>query len=1803
MLKKVIIGFLCFIILAVTAAGIYVYTLDWNKHKTVVADRFSQIMGLKAVIEGNLKVELFPTPKFSANKVKFSKNAGGNTPLIVVNEISANVDLAALFSSKFILSAMTLTGATVNVNIDDKGVSNWEGVGTNSKNKSGNIEVSFNDVRLTSSTFSYKNLKEKEEFSIPNISASISAPSLKGPYKTDGKFIHNNSEVKFRGNIIKDKNIAINLAVENAATGAKATLEGNLGEKAQGNVTFDAPNLVDTAAVAFGDGKVNEHYEGSLYFSFKYDHDKETTHLDNVNIAFGNKTKGTGTILLTAKKDKTDVVANMDMSIFDLSLLEYICSDMVSFSKAGNKFTETDLAKYAVSLNLKSGKAYYNGAEIQDLIFVADLENNQINLSRFGAIFPGNTSIKSAGTVDLTNGVNYNFNQNVETSDLRAFASVFGIDLSKYASTENKKTIFKKAQADKIALSGNLGQLKVAVPNATIDATNFFGEFGFIFSEEKTAVVADVKAEKILFDRYVQVLPSEMKQASFKDKVLYQLNLIPLDHTLDIDARFSLNTGVYNQLPVENMLLEFKLNKERLDITKFFVQNLSGADVNLSLSADNIYNNPYFKELSYDVKTNQFVKFAEAVGLDLGDKPIFKRDVFASQGALSGSFDDFSLSCVQKFGDTEFSYTGTVKNTKDEALISGDIELKSDNFLKFVKALNLDYKPDLPVTSFTLNGKIKGSSDDFTITDINAYLGANAIKGDLLFAHREEIPNLSANLSFDKFDIDRMFNLGNKSLFYTSGTEAHTFIAKPDIYEEKIDYSSLKNLEFDVRATAKQLVYKNKFYKDAKISTILNKGKLNVNEFKAQTDDSSIELTFVLDSNNMPSIEGNFAIKGISLPVLGGSVYALEGGLFDADGSFKTSAVSQKAFLENLNSHGKFQVLGTAVKGWDLDIIKFELEQRNSVTGFEESVLNNLRNGHSSFSKIQGKYDISKGLLVSENSLWDSPVVNINMKLDLNFNSWLFNAVFSAVYNHASFSDVLKFTFDGNLANPEVKADLQESIARISETENLIQTAKAKEEKAQRAKLSGKITELQSEINRVLQSISQLSLDVAQYKPVTNNSNVTKIYDTSVKTVHDAEKALNQMLSSLKNNPDEKQLMGIEADLSAEKSKLSFISKTLEDNFVVDSKYIFDDTFNKIAWVYNVAQNNASYYSSLTEAYMEQIYMMDSSDSPIPQEKQEELSDDIQSVMLEMDKITALHNKIRENYLAVIDTSKVSEMKKNNDVANKALDTILSSTEYMNKKIVDSIDKFSVVLDIQSRDYDDYMVYPPNNPQDIDVSQPTIHLDAASPDNKSASSTPKEDKESSGAQSSPNPDGNNKAESLSLNLQEPKNGLFSLINKIKQASVDDILSPNLHFAGLSNLIHEASHKQQSNLNKEQPSQEEHGLVQPTVVASAEENMKAPLPDVEEDVKDTFPNVKEKVEATAPVVEAKPIVESDDTSIKISQPLIKGASAIAKVADETINENLLQSGSEKEIKDNPHDTFLADIETIRKDNRPTTDVAKEITKDADKNLIANTQIAMDEILKNIKKTEADYQLLLAEHQKNNDKPASLETIPDVSADSIISAENNVTPSPKEQEIQKLKTNPVIALDIGKSVQNHSEQQIALDLSKKSKFKVKEDTSIKIANETKNSLRNQASNEVVPTPKKVADNIVAASLTDDKNKILPDTEIKNLRKDVLRSMLANETSKEVTLSRAHKVTDEAPVYIDDAQNKQQGTHYLFATSYYAPNVASGTVAKKINVAKIHSSTLSIPETKYLFASTDGYLPIVSGSVNKNTSLYVQ
>lgn len=1687
MLKKVILGFLCVVILAITGGGIYLYMLDWNQHKAMVEQRFSQITGLKAVIDGRLSVELFPSPKFSANRVRFIKPNGARDPLVTVEDISAHLELWPLLHQNFILSAMTLSKMKVNVNIDKDGVLNWKGIGATNLNKSGNIEVSFNDVHLSNCTVSYKDEKNNKELEIPNISASISAPSLTGPYKTDGKFIHNNSEIKFRGNIVKNDNLTVNLTIENASTSSKAIIEGTLGADASGIITFDTARLRDFTAVIAGKEKLSEHYEGSLYTSFKYDYTPDMIKLGNFTIAFGRDTKGTGTVIIKKNKELADINVNFDMTHLNLDILENISSDLIKQAKLGTKFADTNIANYSGELNIKSGDVLYHNASAKNFNLNIALQNNVLNFGRYGIDMPGETNIKGVGKLDLSN-FNYQFDQTVKTNDLRVFASIFNVNLSKLAATENKKSIFKKS-AFTTQISGDLNKLTITVPEAVIDNATFKGNIGFAKNDDKLLAIADVQGSKILFDKYVQVLPDDMKSASLESKLVHQLKLIPWDHTTSVDARIVLDSAVYNEIPLENILVEFNTVDDTMQVKKLSIGNIAGAALQASADVTNIYTAPMFNEFNYDVKTANLPQLISVLDIKTSSMPLFNKKIFASQGAMSGTLNDFKISSVQKFGNTEFSYTGSVVKTEKDTAIDGTLELKTNNFTNFIRDLNLNYKPDMPVTSFTLAGAIKGTVDAFAVEDIKAHLGANEITGQIQLDSSEKTPKLLAKLDFDKFDADRLFNLNKMNLLPDAPEAKDGFITKPLFNEEKIDYSSLNSVDFNINATAKQLVFKNKTYTNAVIDTALKGGVLKVADFKAEREANSVSLQFILDSNNLPKIEGSFAVKALNIPNLGGESYVLESSQLDAEGSFNSLASSQKAFFENLYSRGKVQLSGTAVKGWDLDIIKFDFEQRKNVEGFEESVLNNLRTGRSIFTRISGKYEIAKGLITAENIIWESPVANISMNFNLNISDWLFTAVFNAVYHNASFSDVLKFTFGGNLANPTVKVDLSESIQRIRETENMIKNAKNKEEKARLEKISKKAKEMEDSLNEELKEISRMTLAFVRFKPVTSNSNVNTIYNSNIETLQNSEKKLKQLLSLVRTNPTEKTLMSVEAELSVEKSKLKFIPKTLEDNFIVDSKYVFDNTFNKLVWVYNVAQNNFSYYDNLTSEYMKEVRLLDETDNPVADEQKDQLRTEVKEVTDEMELITSLHNKIRDNYLTIIDATNVAEMGDNNEIATQALNTLLTYTERLNAKIVDSIDNFRAILNISARDYDQYLLYPPKTADEIDPKKPTVPDLAkkdTSPEEKTEKTSEPEANEDKNSQTSDAGDIKKKDNSLALilpKMESKQSALAGILessvapkeetNKNKESAKDIIVATNLTFNGLSSIL---------------PSEP---------IASKKKDIEIATLAISE------PTLEELI-----VADAIPVTTSEEPLSFDEELLISSA--------ETLPEKV-------NIPDTPLTTAILDIKE------------PEVFE-----------------VEDLPSEEADVQ------------------------DNVFFTEESFS-SPEAVGHTEFKTNPVIAMEIGKSTAPVMEENIAEQLSHKKGFKkgfqTAENQPLEAVDTVQEELEISAS---APVPLAV-------------------------QKKTLMNLLATTDVDKQFKPEIKKYVENAPVHIKNG-DELTGNKYIFAVS--SPRTSlKGIIGKNMLIGKEKPVADKKTEKKYIFAANSERNLFLNGTVSKNMSLFAK
>ncbi len=1803
MLKKVIIGILCFLILAITGLGIYIYTLDWNKHKSIVAHRLSQITGLKAAIDGNLSIELFPKPKFSAGLVKFT-HGNSRTPLAEVNNISANVDFLPLLSNQFILSGMTLTGAEISLVTDEKGTRNWGSSTKAGKNKSGNIEVSFNDVKIVESSITFENKQNKNKFTLPKVSASISAPSLKGPYKTSGKFTHNKKEVNFSGSIENNKDLKVKMNINCGVIGSKFSIDGVLGDKPKGTVILEGKSLYETLTTVFGEDSISNKYNESMYVSFTYGKDNEILKLNNFNVKYGNNTIGNGFVNLS-KGEKWNISSDIDMSKFDLSLLENIGIDIVNYSNNINE--ETKLPNVDMDISVKSDNATYKGAAAHKLNMGVTYNDGVINLNRFAVTMPGETTIKSLGKLTTTPKLEYIFENTLESKDIKTFASLFNINLTAKASKENKKSIFGRAQAE-FMISGGKDAIKVALSKALIDNTNFSGNLGFVFNEGETHVILQTDLEKILFDKYVDLAYVNDKKQSFEDKLLYQLNLSPWKGKFTTDAAINIKNAVYNNIALENLQFDFVADENNLNIESLSIENFAGSQINLKADIKNPYSNPYFEELTYDIKTANFPGFATNIGLDTGSKDIFKRKTFASQGIINGSMSQLNISSIQKFGDTEISYTGIAANAKDGDLsLNGDIELKANNFTKFAQAIGFsNYKPDLPVTTFTLNAQIVGSFNLFELNNINAHLGTNHIQGIVKVDNTTSKAKILADLNFDNFNINNMFNISKKQEKPLIST-TNTFIDKLNLSDEKIDLSYLNNVDFDITANIKQPIWNNQKYADLKTRVMLNDGVINVEKFNIKKDDSVFDVNFILDSKNLAKITGNYNISKYNAPSFGGSIYKIEKAILNSKGSFASNLLSEKAFYDNLSAKGNYSLTNLVMNGWDLDVIKFELEQRKSIKDLEEVIASNLRMGKTLFNKGSGKFEFSKGVFVSDNSVLSSPVENLDMKINVNLGSWLITSDFNIFYNNASFSDVVKFNLSGDVSNPELKININESIERIKEVENRILIENEGIKKQKDGILQSRIDILQKSIDETKQNIERMSLDFIKFKPTTNNKDIVKAYNQLQAKLKEVENNINNLGTALKGQNSEKDLMDIEAKIAKESSKIIYLPKSLEENFIAESKYIFDNSFSKLTWLFNLAQNNSSYYNSLVEVYMKQIELLKTTDEPIAEETVAKLKEDTDKISDNSDKISVLYNRIRDSYLNIIDSSSLIDMKRNNDMAVQALYTMLSYIKQLNDNIVSSIDEFRSVLDIEARDYDTYLLYPPETVDEIDISSPVVKNT-----NQTKNNAPELEKKNDNIIKDNEIKNNNTTESsilknkdeLKISFNTFANSVASLFNTLKAKNKHDIQPASE--TGIKSIVNNipemntfvvAEKTIESNLEPVVIAEDIKTNLEPIVIAEDIDTNLEPVV-VAEDI-DT--NLEPVVIAEDIKTNLEPVVVAEDIKTNL-EPVVVAEDIDTNlepvVVAEDIDTNLEPVVIAEDTKTNLEPVVVA--EDIKTNLEPVV-IAEDIKTNLEPVIVAEdikTNLEPVVVAEDIKTNLEP--VVIAEDTKTNLEPVVVAEDIDIAQKPVVAIDNSIVDktklalsdiiyniSQKEEMVLKnikqqevaietennsntLKINPVIAMNIGKTDLVDIDIKSSLTSHKRKGFYFKKDATKEEG--IKVSIDENTINE---------DKI--------KEKLEPQKEKQFLK------FFANSNDN-FTRNIDVKTSDIVAEYKKELQHK----HYVFTNT--STISGSGEVGKYILRSKNEYKPIK-NHNKYIFAANNVDKITLSGSVGKKIALSVK
>ena len=176
------------LVLAVAAAFIAPYVIDWGSYRMAIESYGSKVTGRQVSVKGDISARLFPWPKLSIRDVKVANPAGTFVPdFITAEEVDVRMTLAGLLGGEIRVESIAIVRPVVSFERLDTGLGTWH-----LKSSAGPDDMRYIDrIRLDQITVSdgvvhLIDNRRAGRATITGVNATLSAQNIAGPWRMRG---------------------------------------------------------------------------------------------------------------------------------------------------------------------------------------------------------------------------------------------------------------------------------------------------------------------------------------------------------------------------------------------------------------------------------------------------------------------------------------------------------------------------------------------------------------------------------------------------------------------------------------------------------------------------------------------------------------------------------------------------------------------------------------------------------------------------------------------------------------------------------------------------------------------------------------------------------------------------------------------------------------------------------------------------------------------------------------------------------------------------------------------------------------------------------------------------------------------------------------------------------------------------------------------------------------------------------------------------------------------------------------------------------------------------------------------------------------------------------------------------------------------------------------------------------------------------------------------------------------------------------------------------------------------------------
>lgn len=182
MLARLFVIFGGLFVLALTAALVAPYFVDWSSYKASFEREASAILGRKVIVHGDATATILPFPSVTFSEVEVGGGRGGE-PAMTAETFSMDAELAPLLSGEFRIFDMRLVRPKAMIEVAPDGAVDWAVRPSTPFDAS---QISIEKLTVTEGQVSIRHAASGRMHRLTEINAEVSARSLAGPWRMVG---------------------------------------------------------------------------------------------------------------------------------------------------------------------------------------------------------------------------------------------------------------------------------------------------------------------------------------------------------------------------------------------------------------------------------------------------------------------------------------------------------------------------------------------------------------------------------------------------------------------------------------------------------------------------------------------------------------------------------------------------------------------------------------------------------------------------------------------------------------------------------------------------------------------------------------------------------------------------------------------------------------------------------------------------------------------------------------------------------------------------------------------------------------------------------------------------------------------------------------------------------------------------------------------------------------------------------------------------------------------------------------------------------------------------------------------------------------------------------------------------------------------------------------------------------------------------------------------------------------------------------------------------------------------------------